>query len=63
MRFHSWSEEKRDHVLKTDGDKLFKDLLTNKILSNRAQQIASMVKSVYAMCTQKGFCMHKITCM
>ena len=26
-----WSEEKLNHVLKTDGDKVFKDLLINKI--------------------------------
>ena len=32
MRLH-WSEEKLNHVLKTDGDKLFKDLLINKIFS------------------------------
>ena len=30
-----WSEEKLNHVLKTDGDKLFKDLLTNKIFSRQ----------------------------
>ena len=28
-----WSEEKLNPVLKTDGDKLFKDLLINEILS------------------------------
>ena len=28
-----WSEEKLNHVLKIDGNKLFKDLLTNKIFS------------------------------
>ena len=28
-----WSEEELNHVLKTDGDRLFKDLLTNKIFS------------------------------
>ena len=33
-----WYEEKLNHVLKTDGDKSFKDLLTNKIFS---QQILS----------------------
>ena len=27
--------EKLNHVLKIDGDKLFKDLLTNKILSRQ----------------------------
>ena len=31
----SWFEEKANHVLKTDGDKLFKDLLTNKIFSKQ----------------------------
>ena len=30
-----WSEEKANHVLKTDGNKLFKDLLTNKIFSKQ----------------------------
>ena len=30
-----WSEEKLNHVLKIDGDKLFKDLLTNKIFSRQ----------------------------
>ena len=30
-----WSEEKLDHVSKTDGDKLFKDLLINKIFSKQ----------------------------
>ena len=35
MRFHSWSEEKVNHVLKTDGDKLFKVLLINKIFSKQ----------------------------
>ena len=30
-----WSEEKLNHVLKVDGDKLFKDLLTNKIFSRQ----------------------------
>ena len=29
------SEEKLNHVLKTDGDKLFKYLLTNKIFSKQ----------------------------
>ena len=29
------SEEKLNHILKTDGDKLFKDFLANKILSNK----------------------------
>ena len=28
---------KTEHVLKTDGDKLFKDLLTNKILSSNVK--------------------------
>ena len=28
-----WSEEKLSHVLKTDSDKLFEDLLTNKTFS------------------------------
>ena len=28
-----WSEEKLNHVLKIDGDKLFKNLLTNRIFS------------------------------
>ena len=28
-----WSEEKLNHVLKTGGDKLFKDLLINKTFS------------------------------
>ena len=28
-----WSEEKLNHVLKVDGDKLFKDLLANIIFS------------------------------
>ena len=27
-----WSEEKLNHVLKIDGDKLLKDLLKNKIV-------------------------------
>ena len=31
----SWSEEKLNHVLKTDSDKLFKDLQTNKIFSKQ----------------------------
>ena len=30
-----WSEEKLNHVLKTDSDKLFKDLLTNEIFSKQ----------------------------
>ena len=30
-----WSEEKLNHVLKIYGDKLFKNLLTNKIFSNQ----------------------------
>ena len=30
-----WSEEKLNHLLKTDGDKLFKDLLTNKIFGKQ----------------------------
>ena len=30
-----WSEEKLNHVLRTDCDKLFKDLLTNKIFSKQ----------------------------
>ena len=30
-----WFEEKISHVLETDGDKLFKDLLTNKIFSEQ----------------------------
>ena len=30
-----WSEEKLNHVLKIDGDKLFKDLLPNKIFSRQ----------------------------
>ena len=30
-----WSEEKLNHVLKIDGNKLFKDLLTNKIFSKQ----------------------------
>ena len=29
------SEEKINHILKTGGDKLFKNLLTNKILSKQ----------------------------
>ena len=37
LRFHMlcWSEEKLNHVLKTDGYKLFKDLLTNKTFSKK----------------------------
>ena len=31
----SRNEEKQNHVLKTDGDKLFKDLLENKIFSKQ----------------------------
>ena len=30
-----WSEEKLNHVLKNDSDKLFKDLLPNKIFSGQ----------------------------
>ena len=30
-----WSEEKLNQVLKTDGDKLFKDFLTNKVFSKQ----------------------------
>ena len=30
-----WSEEKLNHVLKTDGDKLFIDLLINKVFSKQ----------------------------
>ena len=30
-----WSEEKLNHVLKIDGDKLFKGLLTNRIFSRQ----------------------------
>ena len=30
-----WSEEKLNHVLKIDGDKLFKYLLTNKVFSRQ----------------------------
>ena len=30
-----WSEEKLNHVLKTNGDKLYKDLLINKIFSKQ----------------------------
>ena len=30
-----WSEEKLNHVLKNDSDKLFKDLLYNKIFSGQ----------------------------
>ena len=30
-----WSEEKLNRVLKIDGDKLFKDLMTNKIFSRQ----------------------------
>ena len=30
-----WSEEKVNHALKTGGNKLFKDLLTNKIFSKQ----------------------------
>ena len=30
-----WSEDKLNQVLKTDGDKFFKDLLTNKIFSKQ----------------------------
>ena len=30
-----WSEEKLNQVLKIDDDKLFKDLLTNKIFSKQ----------------------------
>ena len=30
-----WFEEKLNHVLKIDGDKLFKDILTNKIFSRQ----------------------------
>ena len=33
-----WSEEKLNHVLKIDGDKLFKDLLTNKIFSRHGER-------------------------
>ena len=35
MRLPCVSEEKVNHVLKTDGNKLFKDLLTNKIFSKQ----------------------------
>ena len=31
VSYLSWSEEKLNHVLEADGNKLFKDLLTNKI--------------------------------
>ena len=30
-----WSEEKLNYVVKIDGDKLFKDLLTNKTFSRQ----------------------------
>ena len=30
-----WYEEKLNHVLKIDGDKLFKDFLTNRIFSRQ----------------------------
>ena len=30
-----WSEETLNHVLKIDGDKLYKDFLTNKIFSRQ----------------------------
>ena len=30
-----WSEEKLNHALKTDGDNLFKDLLTTKTFSKQ----------------------------
>ena len=30
-----WFEEKLNHVLKTDGEQLFKDLLTNNIFSKQ----------------------------
>ena len=30
-----WSEEKLNHLLKINGDKLFKELLTNKIFSRK----------------------------
>ena len=30
-----WSKEKLNHVLKIDGDKLFKDFLINKIFSKQ----------------------------
>ena len=30
-----WSEEKLNHLLKIEGDKLFKGLLTNKVFSNQ----------------------------
>ena len=35
---------------------------TEWVNSIRAQQIARMVTSVHATCTQKGFRMHKIMC-
>ena len=33
LKVSCWSEEKLNQVLKIDGDKLFRDLLTNKIFS------------------------------
>ena len=30
-----WFEEKLNHILKIDSDKLFKDLLTNKVFSRK----------------------------
>ena len=33
VSYLSWFEKKLNHALKIDGDKLFKDLLTNKIFS------------------------------
>ena len=30
-----WSEERLNHVLKIDGDKSFKEMLTNKIFSRQ----------------------------
>ena len=29
---------------------------------SRARQIAHMVTSMHVMCTQRGFCVHEITC-
>ena len=33
--YSCWSEELLNHKLKADGDKLFKDLLTNEIFSKQ----------------------------
>ena len=56
-----WSTEKLRHVFKTDGDKIFKDLLTKKIFCKQILSWSSMIELLLNRGLLWGFVGWKLT--